>query len=87
MTGSPDQPEVDVLRIVRVLERHGVEYLLVGGVAAALHGAQRPTRDFDCVAQRSDANLQRLAAAMRELKARLRVGGLPTLRPQGSPSS
>ncbi len=33
----------DVGRIVEALDRHGVEYLLVGGVAATAHGAERLT--------------------------------------------
>jgi hypothetical protein len=73
--GSND-PGLDVLRIMRVLNHHGVEYLLVGGAAAVIHGAERQTQDFDCVAQSSQENLQRLAVAMRELNARLHVEGL-----------
>ncbi len=45
-------------------------------VAAIAHGATRPTSDLDCVARRSGTNLDRLAAALRELNARLRVAGL-----------
>lgn len=33
-------------------------------------------KDLDCLARRSIENLSRLAAAMRELNARLRIGGL-----------
>jgi hypothetical protein len=59
-----------------VLEHHGVEYLLVGGVAAIGYGAERPTDDADCVVRRERANLDRLAGALGELHARLRVGGM-----------
>ncbi|MDA8317087.1 MAG: hypothetical protein M0010_18245 [Actinomycetota bacterium] len=59
-----------------VLDRYGVEYLIVGGVAAIGYGAQRPTDDADCVVRRDRANLERLAGALRELRARLRVAGL-----------
>ncbi|MDP9453679.1 MAG: hypothetical protein M3P97_09915 [Actinomycetota bacterium] len=59
-----------------VLDRHQVDFLVVGGVAAIAHGATRPTSDLDCVARRSGTNLDRLAAALRELNARLRVAGL-----------
>jgi hypothetical protein len=48
----------------------------VGGVAASGYGAQRPTYDLDCLVRRKLDNLHRLAAAMRELGARLRVEGL-----------
>ena len=49
---------------------------MVGGVAAIGYGAQRSTEDADCVVRRERANLDRLAAALRELHARLRVGGM-----------
>ena len=42
----------------------------------APYGAQRPTFDVDCVPEPSRENLDRLAAAMRDLHARLRVEGL-----------
>ena len=76
VSGASSDPGLDVLRIMRVLDHHGVEYLLVGGAAAVIHGAERQTQDFDCVAQSSRENLHRLALAMRELNARLHVEGL-----------
>lgn len=72
----PDGPGHDLRRLIDVLDRHGVEYLLVGGAAATAHGAERPTDDADCVVRRVRDNLDRLAAALRELNARLRVGGM-----------
>lgn len=68
--------EFDPDRILRVLDRHGVEYVLVGGVGARIHGAQRATADIDCVPATTEENLDRLAAALVELGARLRVGGM-----------
>lgn len=76
LTSSPDRTEPDVARLVEVLDRHGVEYLVVGGVAAIAYGAIRPTRDFDCLVRRLGGNLDRLGDAMRELGARLSVEGL-----------
>jgi hypothetical protein len=46
---------------------------LVGGVAATAYGAERETEDADCVVRRERVNLERLAAALRELHARLRI--------------
>jgi hypothetical protein len=73
---TPEGPTLDIARLLEVLERHEVDYLVVGGVAAIAHGATRPTSDVDCLVRRSRENLSRLAAAMRELHARLRVGGM-----------
>lgn len=75
MTGDADIP-LDLDRVLGTLNRHGVDYLLVGGVSAIAHGATRPTVDFDCLAERSTQNLDRLANALKELNARLRVGGM-----------
>jgi predicted nucleotidyltransferase len=74
MTTEP--PALDIDRILACLSRHNVEFLLVGGVAAIAYGARRPTADLDCLARRTLDNLERLAAALRELNARLRVEGL-----------
>lgn len=69
-------PPLDRARIIECLAKHGVEYLVVGGVAAQLHGAVRQTSDFDSLPSTSRENLDRLAVAMRELNAYLRVDGL-----------
>jgi hypothetical protein len=70
---APDAPQFDEARIVQVLDRHGVAYVLVGGLGALLHGASRPTMDFDLCAAWDLDNLGRLVDALRELGAELRV--------------
>ena len=75
-TPLPEDHLPDVARLSEVLDRHGVDYLVIGGVATQAYGAKRPTGDFDCLVRRSVDNFDRLAAAMRELNARLRVEGL-----------
>lgn len=55
--------------IFEVLARHGVDFVLIGGVAATVHGCSTPTYDIDIVYRRSDENLQRLLAALGELEA------------------
>ena len=62
--------------MIEVLDRYEVEYLIVGGVAAYAYGAEQPTEDADCVVHRERTNLDRLAGALQELRARLRVGGM-----------
>lgn len=68
--------EPDLARVVEVFDHHGVEYLIVGGGAAQIYGATRPTKDSDCLVKTEQENLARVASALRELKARLRVSGL-----------
>jgi hypothetical protein len=62
--------------ILRVLERHRVAYLVIGGIGARLWGSPRNTDDLDICAAQSGANKKRLAAALGELGARFRPPGL-----------
>ena len=55
------------------LARHGVRYVLIGGLAAVLHGSPLPTLDADVCPSRDPENLERLAAALVELDARIRT--------------
>ena len=56
-----------VLRVCRLLNRHRVRYVLVGGVAANLHGSVRATKDVDVLVPRDLKNTQRMLAALAEL--------------------
>jgi hypothetical protein len=69
--------EFDPAEVLRVLERHGVAYVVVGALAAAAHGAPVVTRDLDVTPARDAANLERLAFALRDLDARLRTASDP----------
>lgn len=75
---DPTQPRgtFDPIGIVHALDRHGVRYVLVGGVAARLHGSPALTEDFDLSPERSHENLANLAAALAELDARLAAPGV-----------
>lgn len=55
--------------ILDVLSRHGVSFIVVGGVAAVLSGAPVNTLDTDVLVERSPENLERLVAALVELDA------------------
>jgi hypothetical protein len=68
--------EFDPRRIIEVLNRHQVDYVLVGGYAAQLYGARRPTYDVDITPSTTLENLQRLATALHELSAGVRVDDL-----------
>jgi predicted nucleotidyltransferase len=65
--------------LLTTLAEGGVDFILVGGLAANAHGAIRLTRDIDIVYDRSPANLKRLAEALRPLAPYLRGAppGLP----------
>lgn len=63
----------DPERVLEVLHRHGVEYVLIGGLAAVAHGSPLPTTDVDVTPDRDPENLDRLAGALRELQARIRT--------------
>ena len=66
-------PAPDFLQILRVLVRHNVEFVIVGGVAAVLQGVPVTTADLDIVHRRSEANVARLLAALDVLAAHSRL--------------
>ncbi|MEJ7718772.1 MAG: nucleotidyltransferase [Thermoleophilaceae bacterium] len=71
MTELPDRP-VESTEILRVLVRHGVDFVVIGGLAVQTHGHLRTTKDLDLVPEPSRENYVRLAAALAELEAVLR---------------
>jgi hypothetical protein len=68
---------LDPLRLFAALERHKVDYVLIGGLAAVLYGSAVVTNDADVCPSRADENLERLAASLRDLHARVRTGSEP----------
>ena len=71
-------PEFDPGPIFETLVRHGVNFVVVGGLAGIAHGSAYSTEDADVAYEPSRQNLQRLAAALSELEATLR-GAPPDL--------
>lgn len=75
--GPPKPPPISdaqVAAIASTLNRHDVDYIVIGGIASQLHGAQvERTADADIVVRRDDGQLKGLSAALVELDARLRV--------------
>lgn len=59
-------------RQVRLLGRFNVDCVIVGGVAATLHGSEIPTTDLDVCYARNPVNLERLANALQSVHAHLR---------------
>jgi len=64
--------------ILAVLENHSVQYVVIGGLAAEIHGSPYITRDVDVTPARNRDNFTKLAAALKELEAKLRVPDLET---------
>jgi hypothetical protein len=54
------------------LDRHGVDFVVIGGIAGILHGSAYPTYDFDVLYARDQGNLERMAAALKDLGVTLR---------------
>jgi len=72
-------PELsDLERIATTLQRHKVEFLVIGGQAEVLMGSPRVTYDTDLCYRRNPENLERLAIAIKELKPSFR-GAPPDL--------
>ena len=67
--------------ILRVLEKHEVRYVIIGGLAATIHGSAHVTTDIDITPELGSKNLDRLSSALTELNARIRTSseteGLP----------
>lgn len=64
----PTDPQM----VFAILGRHGVDYVTIGGIAVQGHGHVRTTRDVDIVTSNVSENLERLGAALIELRATLR---------------
>ena len=69
----------DFQALIRALVDGKVEFVLVGGLAATVHGSARLTQDVDVVYSRSEANIARLVEALEPLNPYLRGAppGLP----------
>jgi hypothetical protein len=69
---APPEPVFDPRSMLLVLAEHGVDFVVVGGVAVQTHGHGRVTRDLDVVPRPGLLNLSRLGEALASMGARLR---------------
>jgi transcriptional regulator with XRE-family HTH domain len=76
---------LDAAAILRALADHGVDYVVIGGVAVQTHGHPRTTQDLDLLPEPSPANLERLRAALVALAAR--PAGAPAVDTISIPST
>ncbi|MGH9039413.1 MAG: hypothetical protein ACRDZ3_04205 [Acidimicrobiia bacterium] len=72
------EPGFDPVALFTTLGAHHVEYVVIGGLAATLHGSAHVTFDLDITPRRDPDNLTRLGAALTDLEARLRVDREPS---------
>lgn len=71
MTGEAGMPMVpDIPAVLSTLLRHHCRFVVVGGIAVAMHGHVRTTRDVDIVPDPGPASLRRLRVALAEMESR-----------------
>ena len=70
---APLDPEA----IVGTLNKHKVRFVLIGALAARLHGFPRVTADADITPASDTPNVERLAKALRELRAKVYTEAVP----------
>ncbi len=67
-----EQP-FDPLPLLEALQRHGVDFIVVGAAAAVSQGSPVPTYDLDVTPARNRENFERIASALGDLDAQLRT--------------
>jgi len=72
MTDLSNEIEFTIEKQARLLGSFSIECVIVGGVAATLHGSEIPTTDLDVCYARNPSNLEALATALKSVNARLR---------------
>jgi hypothetical protein len=80
----PTPKTSDPLALLDALNADGVEYLVVGGAAAVLHGAPVTTQDLDIVHRLSPENIGRLQRCLSRMHAVVREPGSRGLVPDQS---
>lgn len=67
-----ESPDLDAPELLAALTRRGVDFVVIGGLAAVLHGSPRHTYDVDVTFAVEPANLDALGEVLVALNARLR---------------
>src|SRR3954462_10477397 len=60
--------------MLRALATHDVDFILIGGFAAAAYGSPLLTHDIDIVPSTDGDNPARLSKALKKLRAKVRAG-------------
>ena len=66
------RPELDAQEILRRLTARGVDFVVIGGIAAILHGSPQATYDLDICYATDAGNLAALADVLIDLRAQLK---------------
>jgi len=79
VSSRPSQADLEGL--LDLLSEAGIEYIVVGGAAAVLHGAPITTQDVDIVHRPDPGNVDRLLDLLAKIDARVRDPAGRVLRP------
>src|ERR1700679_2392717 len=60
---------LDPVPLLKHLHAHGVEHIIIGGLAVSAHGHVRPSKDLDIVPDPTHENLARLVSALADANA------------------
>jgi hypothetical protein len=71
-SARPNPPPLDLGALIQSLCRAGIEYIVVGGLAAVAQGAPVTTFDLDIVHRQTPDNIRKLHALLQSIGARLR---------------
>jgi hypothetical protein len=71
-TNAERSPSLQLRPLIELLDRHAVDFIVIGGIAGIVHGSAQTTFDFDVVYSRDAQNLERVGAALTELGVTLR---------------
>jgi len=64
---DPADPRLDLGALLGALVKHGVDFVVIGGVAGLAQGSAYPTYDLDVAYARDRSNLERLVGALQDL--------------------
>ena len=67
---GPDWSDLEVHSLIAALAEGGVDFVVIGGIAAILHGSPTITHDLDIVFESSAENRERLGAVLTGLGAK-----------------
>jgi hypothetical protein len=75
------EPQFDPKPLLEALQRHGVDFIVVGAAAAISQGSPLPTYDLDVTPARDPQNIERIVGALLEIDAKLRTPTEPVTFP------